>query len=456
MRNILMTVLFLAAVSHAFASEGIEFSKGSWKEMLDKAKKEHKLIFIDVFTEWCGPCKKMVAEVFPQQQVADLFNASFINFKIDAEKGEGVQVAQQFNVRAYPTYLFVNGDGQLVYRTSGYLPAEAFMKQANIALAEQRDPKPIAQWNVEYEKGNREKTFLLGYLKKKNALQEPSAEVIEAFLQKASLNEVLEKSTLETILAYSTAAEYIPGGKLFDLVAEKHKKIDSILQRKYSCLNLLQQGMLTYFQKQVVNENRKEMIPVTEKAVATLSRLMDAPQKQTNILKVKFDFYTKNYVREQFDPAVKDYVLKGLFRSDPNEMIEKNKPNFDRYMEPYLTGKADSSTVPQWQTMKHISKLGNAVNWAYSVRNAAEAVYNNSTDPGMLKTAQDWAKRAFEVMPHFSTGAVYAGLMYKNGQKEAATAFMEQWKNSHPLKQALFEENINKMKAGKAPENLWK
>ena len=131
------------------AQESINFDAGDWKAILLKAKEENKLVFIDVYTSWCGPCKKMVAEVFPRKEVADVFNASFINYKIDAEKGEGVQIAKLFNVHAFPTYLFVNGDGELVYRLTGYTEPRPFLDHAATALKEKDDPKPLVKWEHE-------------------------------------------------------------------------------------------------------------------------------------------------------------------------------------------------------------------------------------------------------------------------------------------------------------------
>src|SRR5690606_9477080 len=91
----------------ASPQEGMRFAEGPWKDVLARARQEGKLVFVDVYTSWCGPCKKMAAEVFPQKQVGDVFNASFINYKIDAEKGEGIDIARTYAVKAYPTYLFV-------------------------------------------------------------------------------------------------------------------------------------------------------------------------------------------------------------------------------------------------------------------------------------------------------------------------------------------------------------
>src|SRR3989339_764670 len=79
----------------SFAQDGIKFETGSWKEVLEKARTEKKLVFIDVYTSWCGPCKLMAKDIFPSKSVGDVFNKNFINYKIDAEKGEGVAIAKK-------------------------------------------------------------------------------------------------------------------------------------------------------------------------------------------------------------------------------------------------------------------------------------------------------------------------------------------------------------------------
>jgi thiol:disulfide interchange protein len=155
MKKALSISFLLLFVTGLFAGDGIQFNQGSWKEVLAQAKRENKLIFIDVYTSWCGPCKKMAAEVFPLKEVGNLFNTSFVNYKMNAEKGEGIALAKQFGVSAYPTYLFVNGDGALIYRTGSYMPGNAFLQEAAIALKEKDDPKPIVKWETEYNFGNR-------------------------------------------------------------------------------------------------------------------------------------------------------------------------------------------------------------------------------------------------------------------------------------------------------------
>ncbi|MCD7963811.1 MAG: thioredoxin family protein [Rikenellaceae bacterium] len=99
------------------------------EEAKSQAAKEDKLIFVDIYTTWCGPCKTMSEKIFPQKEVGDYFNSNFINVKFDAERGEGIQVAKNYNVTAYPTFLILDKEGKEVGRVVGAkTPAEVFIK----------------------------------------------------------------------------------------------------------------------------------------------------------------------------------------------------------------------------------------------------------------------------------------------------------------------------------------
>jgi thiol-disulfide isomerase/thioredoxin len=72
------------------AAQGIEFEHDkSFEEVLKMAKTQNKLIFMDCFTTWCGPCKRLSSMVFPDPAVGEYYNKNFINTKFDMERGEG-------------------------------------------------------------------------------------------------------------------------------------------------------------------------------------------------------------------------------------------------------------------------------------------------------------------------------------------------------------------------------
>lgn len=94
----------------------IKFEHGTWAEIKAKAKAENKIIFMDAFTTWCGPCKWMVKNVFTNDTVANYYNSTFVNAKIDMEAGEGKELAIQYSIQSYPSLLYIDSNGEIVHR----------------------------------------------------------------------------------------------------------------------------------------------------------------------------------------------------------------------------------------------------------------------------------------------------------------------------------------------------
>ena len=91
-------------------------SDQEWKAVFQKAKSENKLVFADVFTDWCTYCKQLDEEVYTDPKVIAFFEEHFINIKFDAESKFGEPRADQFNVSTYPTLLFLTEDQQLFHQ----------------------------------------------------------------------------------------------------------------------------------------------------------------------------------------------------------------------------------------------------------------------------------------------------------------------------------------------------
>ena len=114
--------------------KGIQFFQGSWAELLKESQQTGKPIFIDAYAAWCGPCRMMSANTFPDEEVGNYFNENFINYKLDMEKGEGPSVKMKYRVTQYPTYLFIDSQGNLKYRKVGYLVPDSFILEGKKAV----------------------------------------------------------------------------------------------------------------------------------------------------------------------------------------------------------------------------------------------------------------------------------------------------------------------------------
>lgn len=129
MKKLLIIIFLLTWTGTSWAqSGGVQFHQGNWNSLLNKARNARKPFFVDVYTTWCGPCKAMSRNTFANAQVGSFANSNFIAYKIDAEKGEGPQIARKYRVNAYPTVLFFNAQGQLAGREVGYKNAAKFIE----------------------------------------------------------------------------------------------------------------------------------------------------------------------------------------------------------------------------------------------------------------------------------------------------------------------------------------
>ncbi|MEF9986232.1 MAG: thioredoxin domain-containing protein [Bacteroidales bacterium] len=149
----LVLFLFLSVVVFAQQPIGTIFEHGTLAEALAKAsknKKGPKLVFLDCFTTWCGPCKNMSEKIFPMEKVGAFFNSNFVNIKIDMEKGEGPELAKRFNVKAYPTFLILSLDGKEISRVVGGGDADGFITRVKKAMNPDNTPQArLATYNAD-------------------------------------------------------------------------------------------------------------------------------------------------------------------------------------------------------------------------------------------------------------------------------------------------------------------
>ena len=110
----------------------INFKTYSFEEAKAEAKASGKLIFVDAYAQWCGPCLRMQATTFKDPDVGEFFNANFVNWKVDTERHkDGPAIMQKYGVNAYPTLLFIDANGTLIKKSIGQKTRDQLLALAN-------------------------------------------------------------------------------------------------------------------------------------------------------------------------------------------------------------------------------------------------------------------------------------------------------------------------------------
>lgn len=135
-------------------TKGTQFFKGTFAQALAKAKQENKKLMVDCYTLWCGPCRYMATNVFPNDTLGKFMNEHFVCMKLDMEHGEGPERNKTFHVKAYPTFIFFDADGKEMNRFEGMAYQDEFQKRCERIL---KGEAPMTEETRKEEAKNMEK-----------------------------------------------------------------------------------------------------------------------------------------------------------------------------------------------------------------------------------------------------------------------------------------------------------
>jgi len=218
-----LRMIFLAVgllTTAAAPSQGISFFEGNWEEALEKAKVEEKLIFVDAYAEWCGPCKRMARQVFPQEKVGAFYNRHFINMQIDMEKGMGLEFRKEYPVAAFPTLFFIDADGKVVKKAQGAQKADGLISLGRSALSEVDNSEEYAK---KYEAGEREPEFVYKYVRALNKAGKSSLKVANEYFD----TEPDLSSPFNQRFLFEAVTE--ADSKLFSMMIERRSTIEELM-----------------------------------------------------------------------------------------------------------------------------------------------------------------------------------------------------------------------------------
>lgn len=118
------------------ATAQIRFADGDFSAALKQAKAEKKIVFVDFWAEWCGPCKRMTSEIFSLPEVGEYFNTRFVCIKVDTDVPVNKELVDKYKVTSLPTMAFIAADGKELRRVIGSVPAQTLIHEAQIVTGE--------------------------------------------------------------------------------------------------------------------------------------------------------------------------------------------------------------------------------------------------------------------------------------------------------------------------------
>lgn len=300
----LLLCFFVLNLCTCVRAQGIEFFHGTWEEALAKAEAEDKLIFVDAYASWCGPCKTMSRNVFPVAKVGDFFNDSFINMKFDMEKEESTDFRKTHRVSAYPTLFWINSKNEVVHKSVGGKQVDALIEVGNAALAKMDDVEVYAQ---RWEDGDRDSGLALKYIRALVRQKQPHAKIANDYLRSAK--DLTTPDNLNILLIAATQAD----SRIFDLLTQNKDAVIALAGKK-AYENQVSRAVESTLAKAVEFKDEK----LIEAAAKKMAKSDPAAGKRI-AMRGAYELAAVGNDSKAFLKAMKKYYQKGGV-TDPTEL----------------------------------------------------------------------------------------------------------------------------------------
>lgn len=358
-------LLILIISQQAFSQQSIKFEESSFASILAKAKAEKKLVFMDAYASWCGPCKLMEKNVFTDKNVADFYNKNFVNARIDMEKGEGRDIAMKYGVRSYPTFLFLNGEGEIVGKELGYIQSKEFLE-----LGQKNNNPQLVNTNLkeEFQKGKLDQQGLLNFISL-YATKDPI--LAKQASEKYFANKKDKTFSSEEINALLNFTQSVDDANYKVFVANKAAITELLPEKNYTQFN-----------------NYLKLMKIVSQATDQKTKTID----DAKILKEGEGLFPK-------EELVKSLNLYKLNYYSANE----NFPAYEKTALEYYKNPDDFNSM--------------------ELLAAASTISEKSMDVKSLQAASRWAEKVVMSQENYDSTSILATLYDKLGKKEEAKMF---------------------------------
>jgi len=366
---LIASVIVTMTLSEGYSqNRNIRFNEKPWKEIVAMAKSENKLIFMDAFASWCGPCKWMAANMFTNDTVADYYNSTFICAHFDMEKGEGLELRKKYQIRAYPSLLFISpeNEGLVHERVGAPQRVREYLDMGKVAL---NPDECLATYIKKYQSGTNTPQFIEGFLARLTDAYIPVDDVMKKYFDTQKESDLISRTNWNIIFRYVSEIN----DPIFEYLS-KH-------QNEYAKL----------YSKDSVD---KKIADVYGYALQKYSRM------------------PKNAKNDSAYQAVKDQILASGF-TDADRLFFNS--DLQRYQ---AEGNIESYVRLAYEGIDKYYSGDYAM-----LNNAAWSISSLSTDPKYLEKAAEWSKKSVSLKSEASNNDTYAAILLKLGKNTEAIKY---------------------------------
>lgn len=418
LRRTFLSFIGLLGIFCSAYAQSIDFKYASLAEAREVSKEGEKLVFVDFYADWCGPCKAMENTVFTKAEVGNVFNNDFINFKIDSDLEAGRELVRQYGIQEFPTYLFVNSEGEVVHKIIGFQSVRNLLMEAGKAKRKFEDFVPIKHLDSAYENGNDDVTFLYEYLKRKSYEEGSQPKVLAKYLEVVSESELQTEKVLSLISDNVTSVS----SKGFYVLAESLTRFMKLTesQQKSVLRGISNSKKLTF--KEAVENKDDELFNVLIDAVHATSYSMQAAFAEERQFRYDYAKLTRNF--KHFKLIAQEEATQIMGRS-LDDFQEHTKNTIEAF-KATAKEKGISESSGRYQMMLAGLENGASKAASFQLNDFARGYYEMATDDMDFKNAITWSAFAIKLDETTANWETYAFLLKKVGRSRDAKKAMKQ------------------------------
>ncbi|MGJ5642388.1 thioredoxin family protein [Formosa sp. S-31] len=439
---LLLTFLLLAFNGYA---QGINFEHITLEEAFVKAKQENKQVFIDFYTVWCGPCKKMARDIFPLASVGEVYNKNFINLKLDAEK-EGEAVAKQYNVTGYPTLLYLDTDGKVLLKDTAFKHEDLFLEMAQRAVSSIDSQYSLENLKKEFPNKLNDEAFLKMYITKMEEYGQRPVEGVDAWLRvQTEMEEAspeMKDYIMHNVRSFTVGSK---GEQILDENYETYMKSASKFEAK----------MLPRLKTQILNNTiivaERKNDPELVKAYIDAYKERPADKiKQDDLVEAELMYFVMINDGKSYKQVVENYVDSLMNKTSVAEINAEDEKTYQMYKKAY-----DRDPIESRERMLHASKEGLiATKILKEINEKGQGYLDFENSKEEYKTVKSWIKYGYKLKPeNCFTDDLQAAVYYKKGKTKKAVELKERAVKNWPKTDKKFvnkEYELVQMKKGES------